>query len=242
MPAIFSWLWLLLAAPIPAQSPVIVSAYRRADGIEFATPREVAWDSLLPADLRPAALAADHSRRERLFRQRGKEFPFTEATFTLPVPPDLARRRYYLLDSTGIIEIRPAGMQGTARIYWTDAGEVRELTAFGQLVAPAPPTGNGGFVLSTAEPVTLVLEPSRLSADDLLAPRGESYPHRGTPFREIVRQYRVRQTSPTPAGWIWVQWLPDTAMVEIGCGFRFSLFELKPEPSTAASTDYACDV
>jgi hypothetical protein len=240
-----SFILILLIALVPARpisEPIVVSAYRTPQGVLFNPPRELPWDTLVPVHLRPAALSADHARRQRLFRARSEEYGFTEATFTLALLPDLEGRSYYLLDSAGVHVARPAGMLGTARIYWTGAGEVQEIRAYGQLVAPAPPGSNGGFVLSTENPVTLVLEPSRLSADELLAPRGTGYAHRGTSFWEIVRQYRVRQTAPAADSWIWVQWLSDTAMVEIGCGFRFSLFHTEREPVPVGSTDYGCDV
>lgn len=236
---------ILLIALAPAGPPsdaIVVSAYRARVGILFDPPRELPWDSLLPVHLRPAALSADEGRRQDLFRARSEEYAFTEVTFTLALLPDLARRAYYLLDSAGVHETKPNGMLGTARIYWKGAGEVQEIRAYGQLVVPAPPGSNGGFVLSTDSPVTLVLEPSRLSADELLAPRAKSYEHRGTSFWEIVRQYRVRQAEPAVDSWIWVQWLPDSAMVETGCRYRFSLFHPEPEPVPVGSTAYGCDV
>jgi hypothetical protein len=238
-------IFILLIAFAPARptpGPIVVSAYRAREGVLFNPPRELPWDSLVPVHLSPAALSADPARRQRLFQERSEEYGFTEETFTLALLPDLAGRSYYLLDSAGVHVARPTAMLGTARIYWKGAGEVQEIRAYGQLVVPAPPGSNGGFVLSTDSPVTLVLEPSRLSADELLAPRAKSYEHRGTSFWDIVRQYRVRQTAPPADSWIWVQWLSDTAMVEIGCAFRFSLFHAEPEPVPVGNTDYGCDV
>jgi hypothetical protein len=116
------------------------------------------------------------------------------------------------------------------------------VEAYGQLLALAPPGSNGGFILSAGGRVTLLVEPSQLSADRLLAPRSGTYQHQGSPFWEIIRQYRVRQTVPAPDSWVWVQWRADTALVEAGCTLRFSLFHLDPDPVQLATTDTGCDV
>jgi hypothetical protein len=162
--------------------------------------------------------------------------------FDLPLPYDLERRAYHLLDSTGVSEVHPSALRGMARIYWSDSAQVRTVEAYGQLPAPAPPGSNGGFILGTGGPVTLLVEPSQLSADGLLAPHGGTYHHQGTPFWEIIRQYRVRQSAPASDSWVWVQRRADTALVEAGCTLRFSLFHLEPDPVRLATTDTGCDV
>jgi hypothetical protein len=80
-----------------------------------------------------------------------------------------------------------------------------------------------------------------MTADALLAPRGGTYLGRGTPFREIVAQYRVRGV-PGPEAWICVRWKEDTDLIEGACERRFSLFRPEPEPSEIATTNYRCDV
>ena len=231
---------LSLGAGLFDPTPVIVSAYRAPDRILFDSPLPINWDSLLPANLRPSALAADSARRRYLFQQRS-DFGSTEVAFILPLPAQLGRRSYYLLDSLGASAIRPTDLHGTARIQWGDSAQVLGVQALGQLQA-TPTIGNGGFVLSSGAPVTLVVESSRLSADQLLAPKGNQYPHRGTPFWQIVRQYRIRETAPSANSWIWVQWQADKAMIEAGCSLRFSLFHAGDEPVEVASTDTGCDV
>jgi len=42
--------------------------------------------------------------------------------------------------------------------------------------------------------------------------------------------------------YVLVQWAPDTAMKEIGCEHRYSLFRLDPAPVRIASNNYGCDV
>lgn len=220
--------------------PVIVSAYVDNGGLLFNAPVEPNWDSLLPPALRPAGLAGDRARRQQLFEKRS-EGGFTEVPYPANLPSVLQRRFYYLFDSAGIREIRPTALQGTARIRWTgDGAVVGEVKTFGGMRAQV--SSNGGFVLSTDGRTTLKLEPSTRSADTLLAPRGGEYPQKGTPFWQIVRQYQVTQTGPTTDSWVWVQWRGDTAMVEAGCTYRFSLFHLMPEPVMVSSTDYGCDV
>lgn len=235
---------LALRASAPSPSPVIVSAYLGAKGgVVFDSPITLSWDSLVPAELRRAALDADLARRQRLFDQREEMYGMTEVTFPHPLPSALRGRSYYLLDSTGVYETRPTGLLGTVRINWNDStARIRDVQVYGSIEAPARAGGEGGFVLITESPVTLRVEPSQLTADALLAPRGGTYTGRGMPFREIVRQYVVRQTAPSPDRWVWVQWRPDSAMVEIGCTLRFALFHWQAEPEQVASTDYGCDV
>jgi hypothetical protein len=229
-----------LSAGVLPPAPVIVSAYRSPDRILFESPISLNWDSLLPGNLRQPALAADSERRRYLFQQRS-DFGTTEVAFILPLPTQLSQRSYSLLDSLGVSEIHPTDLRGTARIQWGDSAEVKGVQAFGQLQA-APTIGNGGFVLSSEFPVTLVVEASTLSADQLLAPEGGNYNHKGTRFWHIMREYRIRQTAPTADSWIWVQWQADTGMAEAGCTLRFSLFHLGPVPVQVASTDTGCDV
>ena len=231
---------LLAGSSRPGSPPVIVSAYADGENLLFDAPIEVNWDSLLPPALQPAALAADRARRQQLFEKRS-DFGLTEVPFPVALPSVLHRRFYYLLDSAGIRQIRPSGLQGTARIHWSgDSAEVGETRTFGSLRARVG--SRGGFVLSTEQPATLKLEPSARSADMLLAPEGGEYQGKGTPFREIIRQYQVTLTRPTADRWIWVQWLADTAVVEAGCSYRFSFFHLTREPALVASTDSGCDV
>jgi hypothetical protein len=118
---------------------------------------------------------------------------------------------------------------------------VREVRTFGHVVASQGCSGLGGFVLISDRPLMLVAEPSQMAADALLAPGGGTYFGQGTPFREIMAQYRVRG-APGPADWVWIQWREDTELVEGGCERRFSLFRTKPEPSEIGATNYHCDV
>lgn len=231
---------LVAASSRPGPPPVIASAYADGGDLLFDAPIALNWDSLLPPALQPAALAGDRARRQQLFDKRS-DIGLTEVPFPVALPSVLQRRFYYLLDSAGIREIRPSGLQGTARIRWTgDSAEVGETRAFGGLRARV--SSRGGFVLSAEQPAALKLESSARLADMLLAPDGGEYPGKGTSFRQIVRQYQVTLTGPAADRWIWVQWLADTAVVEAGCSYRFSFFHLSPEPALVASTDSGCDV
>ena len=231
---------LLAGSSRPGTAPVIVSAYADGENLLFDAPIELNWDSLLPPALTRAALAGDRARRQQLFEKRS-DFGLTEVLFPVALPSAVQRRFYYLLDSAGIREIRPSGLQGTARILWAGgSAEVGETRAFGSLRARVD--SRGGFVFSTEQPATLKLEPSVRSADMLLAPEGGEYQGKGTPFREIIRQYQVTMTRPAADRWILVQWLADTAVVEAGCSYRFSLFNVSREPAMVASTDSGCDV
>jgi hypothetical protein len=233
---------LLLWAPRQAAPPTIVSAYVIGQDLLFDSPVKLDWDSLVPANLRADALRADSGRRQRLFGERS-DFGSTEVPFPVPFAPALKRRSYYYLDSAGIHPIRPSGFRAVARIIWTGEGDqIRAVQGYGQLRAAPRPGSSGGFVLIARHRLTLIIGPSRLSADSLLAPGGGTYEGRGTPFRQILRQYQIRQTAPSRDRWVWVQWLADTAMVEAGCTYRFSLFHLGPAPIQVSSTDTGCDV
>jgi hypothetical protein len=234
----------ILGSPAADPPPVVLSAYVTQDAlVSFDSPRELPWDSMVPQALRQAALDADPERRRRLFDQRDDYGSSTEVPFPLPLPPSLQDHHYYLLDSTGVYEVRPTHLLGTARIRWADSTpRISAIQAFGTLQAPSRPAGHGGFILVTERPVTLHTERSQLTADALLAPHGGTYPGQGTAFRQIVHQYLVRQTAPSPHRWVWVQWQPDTAMFEIGCTFRFALFDWQTEPTPTATTDDGCDV
>ena len=234
----------LLALPAAgsAQTALTLPAYRAPDnGVLFDSPIPITWDSLVPADLRQPALDADSARRRQLFAQQGMFG--TEVTFPVPLPPALQARRYYLMDSTGVSEVRPSGLMGTVRLIWARAGpRIVARRTFGQVHASVPVSGSQGFVLVTTQPLTLEVDSSSYTSDALLAPRGEAYPHQGTTFWSIAAQYAVRQTAPTRRQWAWVQWMPDTANVEGGCSHRFALFHWDPEPVMVASLSAGCDV
>jgi hypothetical protein len=224
-------------------TPVVVSAFTDGHSLRFDTPMDLPWASWLPADLQEASLAAHTSRREELFAQRS-DFGSTEVPFSHAVTPDLARKFYYLLDPTGLREIRPTSLAGTARIEWLgNSSTVSEVKAFGQVVGSVGGTGPGGFVLVSDTKMSLVMTASHLTADALLAPNGGTYLGRGTAFREIIGQYHVREArTPESEGWIWVQWRADDEQVEGGCQRRFSLFRLGQEPAEVGTTSDGCDV
>jgi len=235
---------LTATAPPPTPSePTVVSAFADGQSLRFDSPVELPWASWLPANLQADALSADTQRREELFAQRS-DFGSTEVAFSHAVTPELKQRFYYLLDPTGIREIRPTGLSGTARIEWLDnSSTVSEVRAFGQVIGSLGGEGLGGFVLVSESRLKLIMTPSHLTADALLAPQGGDYVGRGTAFREIIGQYQVRVAgSPQSEGWIWVQWRPDEEQVEAGCQRRFSLFRLTPGPGEVATTSDGCDV
>ena len=93
----------LAADPAPPPAPTVVSALETPGGVVFAAPFPINWDSLLPANLRRAALAADPVRRRRLFERRTDYG--TEASFSAPLPGRLAALHYY----RARIEPAPAG-------------------------------------------------------------------------------------------------------------------------------------
>jgi hypothetical protein len=68
--------------------------------------------------------------------------------------PDLQSRSYYLFDPSGVRPIRPTGLRATARIEWSDSGEVRAVHAVGHVLASNPGAGLGGFVLVSSRPAT----------------------------------------------------------------------------------------
>ncbi|MGH7703573.1 MAG: hypothetical protein ACREMO_10790 [Gemmatimonadales bacterium] len=236
----------LLATPTapawPQGNPLILSAYTDSRGLRFDSPIPLPWETWLPPELQQTALAADSGRRHEL-RARRSEFGITEVVFDLPTTGGIEQRFYYLLDPAGLHLFRPTGLTGTASIKWREStDEVSAVGTGGQVQATEGASGPGGFVLVTEEPVTFAVTPSTLTADDLLAPHGGTYIGQGTPFREIIAQYQVRETAPGSGTWIWVQWKPDEGMVEAGCSRRFSLFRLGAEPVEVKTTDDGCDV
>jgi len=235
----------LLALPAAgsAQTAVTMTAYRSpGGGVLFSPPTPIAWDSLVPADLRPPALEADSVRRRRLFAQRGPNGS-TEVTFLVPLPAELQARHYYLMDSTDVYETRPTGLRGVLRIDWRrSAAQIVARRTYGYVHATARVPGSQGFVLVTAQPATLEVDSSHYSSDALLAPRGGTYPYQGTPFWRIAGQYLVRQTAPSAQQWAWIHWAPDSANVEGGCTSRFALFKWDPDPVLVGSLADGCDV
>lgn len=233
----------LLPPSVAAQAPTVRSAYLLEDSlVAFDPPTELPWDSLLPARLQAAALEGDSGRLRSLYAKRD-DFGNTELTFPLPVPPSLGRLHYYLLDSAGVHEVHPGRLRGTARIEWVpDRPEIAGVRAFGVLTAEAPAGSHGGFVLVAASALDPGVAPSQWSADTLLAPHGGTYSGQHTPFRQIVREYQVETTAPGFGRLVWVQWAPDTAMVEAGCSLRYALFRWELDPEVLATTDDRCDV
>jgi hypothetical protein len=232
----------LVGASPPPDRPIIVSAVVTHDGLMFDSPVPLPWDALVPASLRQDALATAADRRRQLYARRD-DYGNTEVPFPLPLSADLRRRAYYFLNRTGVQDIHPRSLLGTVRIAWADDRDIiQRVEAFGEVQAPVGAATGGGFVLIAISPLRLTTEPSHLTADALLGPHGEPYKGRDTPFRQIVRQYQVRQTAPSPDRWVFVQWRPDTAMVETGCTVRLSLFHLGPEPALVATLDTGCDV
>jgi hypothetical protein len=236
---------LLVTAPRPVdQAPVttVAPAYVTEGAVSFDPPLPLPWDSLLLPGLQPAALAADEQRRQEYYALRS-ESGQTTVPFSLVIPAVLRQRAYHLLDAAGARRIVPAGLIGKALLRWADSSAVvLSLSTSGQLYARIDRPSDGGFVLSSDGPVRLTTTPSQLTADQLLAPHGAAYPYRGTSFWTIVRQYEVHQTSPAEERWVWVQWRPDSAMVEAGCSLRFALFRLTPAPVQVGSQESGCDV
>ena len=231
-------LLLLLQAPAIAVAP----AYAEPGGLTFEAPDSVDWEALVPAPLREAALRADPGRLARLYAER-TDYGGPELRFTAPLPSALARRHYLLADSAGIHPIRPDSLLGTVRLAWADSGPIlHSILVFGAVRAPAPGAARHGFVLSAPMAFAIDTAPSQRTADQLLGPGGADYPYRGTPFWDIVRQYRLRLLGTDGQGWIWVQWAPDTENREAACEQRLSLFAVGDEPRQLASVSTGCDL
>ena len=245
MPRTVLLLALLSASGAPAWAqgnPLILSAYTDDRGLRFDSPIPLPWESWLPPELQQTALAADSGRRQELYARRS-EFGITAVAFDLPTTGGIEQRFYYLLDPAGLHLFRPTGLTVTASIKWREStDEVSAVGTTGQVRATVGAARPGGFVLVTEEPATFVVTPSNLTADDLLAPHGGTFIGQGTPFREILAQYQVRETAPGSGTWIWVQWRPDEGMVEAGCSRRFSLFRLGTEPVEVKTTEDGCNV
>lgn len=235
----------LLAWPTSgsSQATMTVPAYAAPDGgVVFDSPIPISWDSLAPMDLRLDALEADSIRVHQLFIDQNM-WGHTEVVFTAPLAAELGTWRYYLLASTGVYEVRPTGLQGTTRISWRQDGtRIENVRHFGSLHAPVPSPGSQGFVLITPHPVTLQVDSSNYSPDDLMSPDSAAYAHQGTSFWSIERQYTIRQTAPSAQRWTWVRWMPDTELVEVGCTERYALFSWDPDPVLVASLNAGCDV
>lgn len=233
----------LALAAGPSQAPgdiTIVSAEGGGSQLLFQPTDSVNWNALLPATMNLATLSRNQELRQKLYADRS-DYGFTEASFTSPLSALLQSRFYYLIDSAGVKPIRPSGLKVVARIYWQeDRDSVDHIQSYGYLQSAG--TSNGGFVLVSSRPVKLAAAPAQLSADSLMAPNGGDYIGKGTPFREIVRQYRIVQEGPEQRSWIFVQWEPDSAMFEAGCSHRYTIFTLRPAPTAAGSTDLGCDV
>ena len=174
----------LAADPQPPPAPMVVSALATSGGVVFNAPIPINWDSLLPANLRRAAL------HYYLFDSTGV-------------------RRLQPTDLLGSAGIEWVQIVGVDRVSDTD--QVATVTASGGIRARIEPAPAGGVVMITADPLRLEMERSDFSVDSLLAEQGAAYPFRGTPFWRIVRQYQIRQLGGSGDRWVWVQWPPDSA-------------------------------
>jgi hypothetical protein len=222
--------------------PVILSAYVEADTLTLEVPQAQPWDAWLPDSLRLTALARDPARRQALFAQRS-DVGITDINVPLPVPPELAERYYYLIDSAGERPNLPTALRGTARMTWqTGTPEALAVEVFGKVALALTTPRGGGFVIASGQPLTLSVTPTQWSAHAQLAPQGGTYGGQGTSFWMIVAQVEVAAAPPATERWVFVQWLADTAMVELGCEFQFALFQLDPRPRLAGTTEDGCDV
>ena len=232
----------LILLALSSPTPVVLSAYVDGNTLRFEAPTPQPWDRWLPTDLRLPSLAKSPVHRQELFARRS-EYGSTEVALPLPLPRALAQRYYYLVNRSGQRRIRPTGLLETARIIWRDTtDDVQSVETFGDIVLRQSDSSLGGFILTTESPLNLRVTPSRWSADDLLAPAGGTYFGQGTSFRTVVAQFEITAGPPASAHWVFVQWLADTELKEIGCEYRFALFRLEPGPSLVRTTDYGCDV
>lgn len=204
----------LAADPAPPPTPTVVSALATPGGVVFAAPISINWDSLLPANLRRAAL---------------HYYLFDSTGVRRLQPTDL-------LGSAGIDWVRIVGVDRVS-----DTDQVAAVTAPGGIRARIEPAPAGGFVMIAANPLRLTMERSDFSVDSLLAERGTDYPNRGTPFWRIVRQYQIWQVGGAGDRWVWVQWPADSAGVEGGCADRLGLFRLGKVPTMVSSLGARCD-
>lgn len=218
--------------------PRIISAFSDEGTIYFSSPDSIDWAPLLPDSLRAEALNRNPERRQAL-RESSMDFGGSaEIFFSAKAPPSLGKNFYYLLDSSGIREIRPGDLKGVAGVnLLRGTDSIETVSTYGYVRSQI--ISNGGFVLVGRQRLSLKQEPSAIRADSLL---GTADPYLGTPFRQMVRQYGVRMTAPRTDRWIFVQWLADSAGIEGYCAFRFALFHLAPEPAMVSSNDYGCDV
>lgn len=236
-------IWMASAIAISSiqtpSGPTIVSVYLEGTDLVMTPIDSIDWDKFVPPRLQPAAIAENPAFKQELFAKRG-DYGSTEVPISVPSPPALLSRFYYLFDSAGVREIRPRGLKAIASVGWRgNSDSVDQVKAYGYVRLGA--TSNGGFVLVAPQRRTLKLEPSALTVDSLLGPNGAEYANKGTPFWKMLRQYQIRLMAPTQDRWVLVQWAPDSAGVEGGCANRFSLFHFQPAPVVVQSTDAGCD-
>lgn len=219
--------------------PTIVSAFLEGSDLVIFPLDSINWDTLLPPKLQRAAIEQDRAFTQSLSERRS-DYGSTEVPFPVPPSRALLSRFYYLFDSRGVHQVRPSGFKGMASVGWRGRSDtIEQVKAYGYVRFQT--ASDGGFILVAPNRKTLRLEPSALTADSLLSPNGGEYPNKGTAFWKMLRQYQVRMTAPTPDRWVFVQWVADSAGVEAGCVYRFSLFHLQPAPVVVQSTDAGCD-
>lgn len=173
-----------------------------------------------------------------------------EVEFPLEVPAALQERRHYLLSPDGAVELEISGLIGVARFDLDRDGKaIRSVSYYGYARAAVPGSleeFDGGFVLTSTEPLTLSAEPVTLPSDELAraqtgTPAPESYYAQGTQFWNVLQQvaFRLGQEG---SSYLLVRWAADEEGREGFCEFRFALFELVAEPRLLETLNHGCDV
>ncbi len=224
-----------------AQELTVIPAIHQDDGsVSFrldVPARPHAPDSIRELEAPPR----DSARLAEMFANRDM-FGNTEVTFTVPAPSVPTDSVYYLVHAGGIALMPLDSVKGTARVVFGRTATILDIGywAYGfASTATGEPVGGGFMWLGSVED-EFDREPSHATADDLLGPHGEDYEGRGTVFWKMVSQFALSTLD--GRSYVFVQWAADTALIEAGCVYRFSLFQRQPTVLQIGWVNYGCDV
>lgn len=227
----------LLCLQVPPR-PAVLRAYYDRGALLIDSPIELPWDEWVPAKFQSDALRRDHDRRRDYFLQAEQsEIKLFEESYQRPLPADLAGMHFYLVDSAGVRRVRPTGLEGVVRIGWSGSDTAFAVTTYGFLRLADSTIRRGGLVIVADRPIDLTTSASDFAPRQLLEPNA---PGIGTPFQELIHQFRIR--GPGGLDWVWVQWRPDTANVEAGCQLRVAIFRIGTPPVEIGGLDTECDI
>jgi hypothetical protein len=179
------------------------------------------------------------------FEKQKDMFGNTDKEYIVTIVAELAHRRFYLLSSDGVVELKVERMKGVVRFGFDNPGP---RVDYGNLIGEARrgtlPQG-GGFVLVTSgneefETSGVDMGLSNLS-DALRKEATGDKKSSGAELWTVIKAIRVRRVS-SGESYYFVQFVPDSRCKELCCESRYSLTTTANPPKFVATNEYDCDI